>query len=363
MSEVAGTVVQQQQGSGDVAGAALAHARDFLAAHGRYVLEPVEEHSNFNYLYRARIAGDAGARCYWLKAADTLPRKLGVALPRARVFAEAETARIFCDQVGHLIDVPRIVYLHRDSHSFLMTDVGAGRRNGLDVLADDYELYQRAVPALAEAVARVHAATAGDGREAAHEQDLRDFAYRELMGPGIRKLAPDHAEPLLQRLATTRECLNHSDLWAKNVLIGTDARLALIDYEGAMRGDPVFDLATLLAAALIPWFQHPAPNPKASWDITRHGILRGYGCGLCHPNWLRRISKRLPGAMAVMLGARCAGPFAYPMPDQARAALGRLCARLARAAATEAFVDWTVFVEQALFDWRGHANRAHTEEH
>ncbi|GAB4180916.1 MAG: hypothetical protein Tsb002_00340 [Wenzhouxiangellaceae bacterium] len=307
----------------DIAAAQAAASRALIGKEG-VRFEPLDAHSNFNYLYYAQVDG----KRYYLKASLSAPRKLEMNLPRERVFMEAEAARLYGEWSDGLIDTPRILNVDRESYSFLMSDIGAGKNNLADILERQYTIYANAIPRMAEAIGRCHRGSRGQRYAELESYDaaLREFIYSKLIDPGIKQLAGHKAEPALATLKQTRECLIHSDLWAKNMLIDEHGRMALVDYEGAIVGDPAFDLATMIAAGLMPVYQYGIS--LASWWQGAEHLLSAYQTGLADKDWAARILQRLPGALAVMLAARAAGPIPYVMEDSERTQLKALCLEL-----------------------------------
>lgn len=110
-------------------------------------------------------------------------------------------------------------------------------------------------PAVGETLGRVlgswHAATRDDPEVLERFGDLGMFV--ELRGdPYHRTVAarcPELAGPVLaclDELLAERRCLVHGDFSPKNVLVGADSRVWMLDHEVAHAGNPVFDVAFLL---------------------------------------------------------------------------------------------------------------------
>jgi hypothetical protein len=322
MSDVATTAVLQVN---DAIASAQAAARYALSAGMPLSFQPVDAHSNFNYLFRCEHEG----RRYFLKAALGTPRMLDLTLPRDRVFMEAQASAFFLECSGGLVDVPEVVHVDRSSYSFLMSDVGAGKDNLAEVLSNGgYSLYAIGIPSMAESIGRCHrqSRNAVGAGFPVQDDELRAFIYGRLIGVGIRALVGRHADEVLDSLESTRECLIHSDLWAKNMLIDRSGRMALLDFEGAINGDPVFDLATIIAAGLMPVYQFGVPFD--TWKSTAEDVLNSYARGLDDENWFSIIVMRLIPSLAVMLAARVAGPFPYTMSEDSRKSMNALCCEL-----------------------------------
>jgi aminoglycoside phosphotransferase (APT) family kinase protein len=132
-----------------------------------------------------------------------------------------------------------------------------------------------------ELLARIHAATAGDGGIA------RDFATDNgfhairiepyLIAAG--RAHPDRAEPLdllAETTARTRLALVHGDVSPKNILIGPRGPVFL-DAECAWYGDPAFDLAFCLNHLLLKclWNRRAVAGFLTCFDRLANSYLGG----------------------------------------------------------------------------------------
>jgi 5-methylthioribose kinase len=136
---------------------------------------------------------------------------------------------------------------------------------------------------LGEVLGRWHNATVASDRlpERFHEtepfEQLRvDPYYRT-----VARRAPDVAAPVhevIDRMLATRTCLVHGDFSPKNVMVGPDGRLWVIDFEVAHVGDPTFDVAFLLSHLILKSMHCPdhidaydqaaAAFTTAYWDVA-----------------------------------------------------------------------------------------------
>ncbi|WP_416398614.1 phosphotransferase family protein [Allohahella sp. A8] len=324
-------------------------AKRFLRSQGAVDIEAIGAHSNFNDVFCCHCAG----KRYFLKAAHTRPRTLDLKIPRSRIFTEARALDLFGEWCGELIEIPRMLHMDRQSFSFLMTDVGMGRTNLIDAMAEHYDLYILGIAAMAQAIGQVHRRSRGWPSPCPSRQSdaLRTFIYDNLIAPGISALVGESARSVLEEMATRRECLIHSDLWAKNMLIDSAGGMALVDYEGVLEGDPAFDLATMLAAGVLPLFQY-----GISFDIWQHGarqVFLGYRQGLSDDAWFQQIEARLMPCLAVMLATRATGPFPYAMSDTARWQLSELCCQVIEQK-LETWSDFPVLVRKLAPAQRQH---------
>jgi aminoglycoside phosphotransferase (APT) family kinase protein len=301
------------------------------------------EHSNINHVYRVRYGA---GRSLYLKVVPARPRKLPVTLPRERFLSEAEAIRRFGRLAGGAVVVPEVLFVDRDCCALGMSDVGGGRRVLLDLLPGRYSLLAEQAEPLGRALAAVHAGSRGMRplRPAAEAAAIEAVIFDGLLAPGARAVFPESWEEIHGELRSGRRVLVHADLWGKNLLVAPGRPVAVVDFEGAMLGDPAFDLGTLLAVAVLPAFERPAVLPQAAGFV--HRLLATYvaAAGAAAGDEARASCRRGCRAAAVFLAARGFGPFAYPLADRARERLAELTARLARRPpeSTEAFVKQAI---------------------
>ncbi|MBI4921481.1 MAG: phosphotransferase [Devosia nanyangense] len=115
----------------------------------------------------------------------------------------------------------------------------------------------RIAPAVASALARIHAAT-WDNAEVATAFATDDMFDALRLSPYLRTLAertPDLSVQILavvERTAATRMALVHGDVSPKNILVSRrDAHPVLLDAECAWYGDPAFDAAFCMNHLLL----------------------------------------------------------------------------------------------------------------
>jgi aminoglycoside phosphotransferase (APT) family kinase protein len=134
---------------------------------------------------------------------------------------------------------------------------------------------------VAEALARIHSATAADLSTAAEFPTGRIF-YDIRLEPYLVATArahPDLAQPLHELVAVTqanRRALVHGDVSPKNILRGPDGPVFL-DAECAWWGDPAFDLAFCLNHLLLKclWTPSATAGCLACFDALRTAYLAG----------------------------------------------------------------------------------------
>ncbi|MEO1335170.1 MAG: phosphotransferase, partial [Myxococcota bacterium] len=291
-------------------------------------VEPVAELSNINHVFRCT----SPERTYYLKLARADTKRLGLHLPAERIFSEARGLQLAKAHFAGRTVVPEVVKVDQKTFSILMSDVGSGRSN---LSRDIGHLHREdGLPTpladLAAAIGRFHRGTAGQTTTVSVDVDtqVREFAYRHLLSPGITNLMGHSAHLLLREMAETKQCLIHSDLWAKNVLLAQSGPPALLDFEGTMAGDPAFDLSTLIAVVTLPVFQFGLA--AAPWRKAMDSMLFAYEAAVADPAWYREISARAFRYLSVMLAARSCGPFPYPMSDEGRSACDSLAEALFR---------------------------------
>lgn len=80
--------------------------------------------------------------------------------------------------------------------------------------------------------------------------ELRIDPFHRFLMQQYPGLAPD-IEHLVEQLLTHRTCLTHGDYSPKNILVGDDGGLILLDFEVAHWGNPVFDLAYCIGHLML----------------------------------------------------------------------------------------------------------------
>ncbi|MFL9658490.1 phosphotransferase [Streptomyces sp. PB17] len=130
-------------------------------------------------------------------------------------------------------------------------------------------------------------------------------------------LDDDAFKRLRKHVAGLRErpfCLLHADLHRENIIVDADRRLWTIDWELAMVGDPLYDLATHLHLMRYPSWQRPRVVEKwrRTVEAVRPGGTRGWREDLARIVGYKRAQSVFTDVIreAVSLGteARSAGP-------------------------------------------------------
>jgi tRNA A-37 threonylcarbamoyl transferase component Bud32 len=296
-----------------------------LAASEPVNLTEVTELTNINYVYRVEIFG----RSLYLKVVPARPKRFITNLPRERVFSEAEGLRRFRKFAGNRVIIPDVLFVDESEMALAMSDVSIGRQVLFSKILNSFELLTEQAEALGSALGAVHAGTRGTGspRPAQEEIAVRQVIFEGLLSPGPRAVFPDMWPELKAEMENHTECLVHADLWSKNLLVGRGRRIAIVDFEGVFFGDPAFDLATLIAVALLAALENLKLIPQALTFIS--GLLGSWTLSCGSANWATEVAPRGFRATACFLAARSAGPFPYALSDDARQRVNRLATSLA----------------------------------
>ncbi|MCD9023518.1 phosphotransferase family protein [Cohnella silvisoli] len=153
--------------------------------------------------------------------------------------------------------VPQVVYSDEINHLYMMTCAPDEAAPWKSLLMDGE--FQPEVARHAGVLLReMHESSrrcAGETKQVAFEdmtffRELRiDPFHRHLIGkyPELES----ELEALIADLEENRTCLVHGDFSPKNMLVDKEQRVVLLDYEVVHWGNPVFDLAFLLAHLLL----------------------------------------------------------------------------------------------------------------
>ncbi len=296
-----------------------------LAAEAPVQIREIEEHSNFNFVFRATLEN----RVVYLKMVPEQPKSFAAQIPRERVFSEAEAIRRFRALCGSQVRVPEVLFVDREAFAFAMSDVGEDHSVLLDVIDERFDLLAGQARSLGEALAAVHGGSRGQGplRPPAELAVVRHIIFEGLMAPGAKALFPelwDEVGAAMQAEPPEGACLVHADLWGKNLLVKGSAPIAIVDFEGAYFGDPAFDLATVLAVSLIPALRQPTLVDDAVGFAEQ--FLTAYGDADGEPG--RAAVTRSLRYTGTLVAARGFGPFPYEMTDGARDRLAGLAREL-----------------------------------
>ena len=285
----------------------------------------VVEFSNINYIYRA----ETPERSLYLKVVPERPKRFPVRMPRERVFSEAEGLRRFRKLAGSGVVIPEVLFVDEQEMVLGMSDEGVGRQVLFSVLPEQFDLLEELAESLGRALGNVHAGTRGAGSQRPEQEEivLRKIVFAGLLAPGAMAVFPDLWGEVSAEMQAYNQCLIHADLWSKNLLVRKGQPVALVDFEGVCYADPAFDLATLIAVALLPALEKPALIPNALGFTSK--MLDGWMSSCGSRAWAEEVLPRTFRATACFLAARGFGPFAYSMNDRAKDSLVRLAKSLA----------------------------------
>jgi aminoglycoside phosphotransferase (APT) family kinase protein len=294
-------------------------------------VKEIVEFTNINYVYRVEIPG----RSLYLKVVPERPKRFPTHLSRERVFSEAEGLRRFRKLVGDLVVIPEVLFVDNREMVLAMSDVGEGRQVLFSVLPERFELLGEQAEALGLALGAVHGRTRGavTPRPAQEEAIVRKVIFEGLLAPGAKQVFPETWDAVSAEMQAHTECLIHADLWSKNLLVRKGAPVAVVDFEGICVGDPSFDLATLIAVALLPALERPALLSDALAFTSR--LLHAWGSACDSEAWTGEVWPRTFRATATFLAARGFGPFAYSVGESARQRITQLARSLAAAPPTD----------------------------
>ena len=81
---------------------------------------------------------------------------------------------------------------------------------------------------------------------------------------------------LVDELMSEKTTLVHGDFSPKNIMIGQERDVYILDYEVTHTGNPVFDLAFLTAHLLCKYFREEDPDKRDRLRQTAHDFLKAY---------------------------------------------------------------------------------------
>ena len=160
----------------------------------------------------------------------------------------------------------------------------------------DGVIEQGTVVALADVLARIHAATADDP-QIAERFSTDELFYSLRLEPYLYATAESHPElasqlsGLAEMIASNKRALVHGDVSPKNILVGERGPI-ILDAECAWYGDPAFDLAFCLNHLLL----------KGIWNPPARLTLAG-GASLLYENYLKQVSWEPPAELAARVAA------------------------------------------------------------
>jgi hypothetical protein len=287
----------------------------------------VTEHTNINFVYR--VKGEALA--LFVKAATVKLKAFELEAPRERVIQEAERAKQFRELCGGFVDVPRVMFLDRESFMVGLEDVGEGRRVMIDTLDSDYGACAKDAIAWGRCLGTLGRDSRVRGSVASESVSPGMAVWYAIMAAGSFRVFPEAVETVLRPLCERQECLVHTDLWGKNILVHPAGRPALLDFENAGIGDPAVDVSALLTALLIPALVDAGSASKsAAYATFVKEFERAYLGAIEDGEWGRQVLLRSYRAVSVNLAHRAVGMAPYAMPEEGRNRAVAVAARLFR---------------------------------
>jgi 5-methylthioribose kinase len=193
---------------------------------------------------------------------------------RERILTEGNALRLAAGLTPAA--VPSVVDVDGDAFALTIERAPDAWRNWKRVLLDD-----RADPEVGAELGRIlgrwHGDTWGDPDVAASFADYEAFDQLRLdpYHVTVAERLPDAAPRVLEAAAELRDvrrCLVHGDYSPKNVLVGPEG-LWVLDFEVAHYGNPVFDLAFMLAHLVLTALH----TGRADVRATGEAFLAAYG--------------------------------------------------------------------------------------
>lgn len=200
--------------------------------------------------------------------------------PRRRVLLEARALQLLHDLTPHA--VPRVVHIDEESLTIVIDRAPSAWRNWRGEL-----LHGRVDPDVARQLGMIlrtwHDRTGpggitlepsaiADGRQAFEALRVEPF-YRS-----VARRVPAVAAVLtsiVEEMETRQHVLVHGDFTPKNVLVAPDgSRLWVVDLEVAHLGDPLFDVASMLAHLQLKAIA--LPESASRFDRQTTAFLRAY---------------------------------------------------------------------------------------
>jgi tRNA A-37 threonylcarbamoyl transferase component Bud32 len=183
--------------------------------------------------------------------------------PRDRALAEAEAL----DVAGRLTPgaVPRVLDCDPERCALVVEQSPADWNDWKSLLLSGTADYERAAR-LGSLLSRWHTATFHGRRlsERLHQHSRFEALRVEPYYRTIAERVPELSAAVLayaDQMLSRRLCMVHGDFSPKNVLVGPDPHLWVIDFEVAHLGDPAFDVAFLLCHLMLKSVHRPELAP------------------------------------------------------------------------------------------------------
>jgi aminoglycoside/choline kinase family phosphotransferase len=230
------------------------------------------------------MRGDAGQRRYY-RLHNSKPHMLAVsAPPKTEKNAEWRAAHAWLSEAG--VRVPQIYAEDTERGFWLVEDLGDALLYDTLIIADESEAgvwYERCFDVLLR-IQRVGdiPATARlkkhDGKALIAEMNLfNDWFSQKLLGQSLsiawQRAWDSLCDTMLEEFTDMPLVPEHGDYQSRNLLLGPDNTLAVIDFQDAALGSPAYDLASLLKDCYLRW----EPEIVHSWMLAYMNKARTAG--------------------------------------------------------------------------------------
>ena len=259
------------------------------------------------------------------QSADLLRTKMEWRSRRERIWIETAAMR-FLSEILPVGTVPGIIFEDRDHCLFGMTDLGSDCQVWKQLLLAGMP-DQRMARSAGQILSQVH-------RSGVEQADnLRNSFFADItvfdelrIDPYYRTIARVHPAiaPAIDRLvqgmsSPPRPTLVLADFSPKNILVDSQARLRLVDFETAHWGDPAFDLGFFLTHLFLKsiWAsRHGFSNTEQYFDLIKHFWIE-YQAGLAKTEPGDHLEERALNHLAACMLARVDGksPVDYLSPE------------------------------------------------
>jgi len=235
---------------------------------------------------------------------------------RRRAIVEAHAIELF-----HRLSpqhVPRLLFLDSERFVLILDRVPVGSRVWRTDLLDG-RIDPSVAAFLGTTVAQWH--NSGESDTVSRAQFREDSLFEQLrIDPFYRSVASKNGalNPIITRLIDElvgdKTTIVHGDFSPKNIMVGVDDQVYILDFEVTHLGNPVFDLAFLLAHLLCKMFRTNHPGEKELLSTSAAQFYTSY-------ELIRPIAPTLSLHTALLALARVEGksPVDYLDSDQQKA--------------------------------------------
>jgi len=200
--------------------------------------------------------------------------------------------------------VPNLVFLDPDRFILILDRVPVGSTVWKTDLLDGV-INPDVAGVLGKTLAQWH--NFGETNKAARLQFMEDSLFEQLrVDPFYRFVAAknEFLKPIIKKLISELEgdktTIVHGDFSPKNIMVGMDEQVYILDFEVTHVGNPVFDLAFLLAHLLCKLFRTSEPLDEKMFNASAQRFFTSY-------QEIRSISESLSLHTALIALARVEG--------------------------------------------------------